>query len=155
MANVQLKSSCISISETWLQNSFYNCGIPGYNFVHSSCLNKVGGSVGIYVTRELELKMRDDLSLKGENCAFLDVMFSRSFVPLITRPTRLTSHTATLIDNIFTNNFYDVAKSGLLVTDISDQLPMVSLVHSAQSKTLPNLTVDLEPEVPSFNDSLT
>ena len=33
---------------------------------------------------------------------FLDVMFS--FVPLITRPTRLTSHTATLIDNIFTNN---------------------------------------------------
>lgn len=88
------------------------------------------------------------------NGAFLDVMFSRSFVPLITRPTRLTSHTATLIDNIFTNNFDDIAKSGLLVTDISDQLPIFSLVHSAQSKTLPNLTVDLEPELPSFNDPL-
>ena len=47
---------------------------------------------------------------------FLNVMFSRSFVPLITRPTRLTSHTATLIDNIFTNNFDDIAKTGLLVT---------------------------------------
>ena len=67
--NVHLKSSCISVSETLLQNSFYNCDIPGYNFVHSPHLNKVGGSVGIYVTRELELRMRDDLSLKGENCA--------------------------------------------------------------------------------------
>lgn len=77
--------------------------------------------------------------------AFLDVMFSRSFVPLITRPTRLTSHTATLIDNIFTNNFDDIAKSGLPVTDISDPLPAFSLVHSAQSKTLPNLSIDLVP----------
>ena len=35
---------------------------------------------------------------------FLDTIFSRSFVPLITRPTRITSNTATLIDNIFTND---------------------------------------------------
>lgn len=69
MANVHLKSSCISVSETWLQNSSYNCDIPGYNFFHSSHLNKVGGGVGIYVTSELELRMHDDLSLKGENCA--------------------------------------------------------------------------------------
>lgn len=69
---------------------------------------------------------------------FLDVMFSRSFVLLITRPTRLTSHTATLIDNIFTNNIDDIAKPGLLVTDISDHLPVILLVHSVQSKTLPN-----------------
>ena len=69
---------------------------------------------------------------------FLDVMFSRSFVPLITRPTGLTSHTATLIDNIFTNNIDDIAKSGLLVNDISDHLPVFLLVHLEQSKTLPN-----------------
>ena len=35
---------------------------------------------------------------------FLDSMFSSMFVPLITRPTRITSNTATLIDNIFSNN---------------------------------------------------
>jgi hypothetical protein len=32
---------------------------------------------------------------------FLDIMYSNMFFPLITRPTRITSHTATLIDNIF------------------------------------------------------
>ena len=69
---------------------------------------------------------------------FLDVMFSRKFLPLITRPTRLTSHTATLIDNIFTNNIDDFVKSGFLATDISDHLPIFSLVHSAQPNTLPN-----------------
>ena len=34
----------------------------------------------------------------------LEIMYSRMFFPLITRPTRLTSNTLTLIVNIFTNN---------------------------------------------------
>ena len=32
-----------------------------------------------------------------------DALFSNGFVPMITRPTRVTSNSATLIDNIFTN----------------------------------------------------
>lgn len=34
---------------------------------------------------------------------FLDVMYSRGFHPVITRPSRITSNCATLIDNIFIN----------------------------------------------------
>ena len=34
---------------------------------------------------------------------FLVLMFSRMFFPLTTRPTRITSHKASLLDNIFTN----------------------------------------------------
>ena len=47
-------------------------------------------------------------------------------MPLITRPTRLTNSTATLIDNIFTNDFIDIEQSmtGLFITDISDHLPI-------------------------------
>ena len=36
---------------------------------------------------------------------FLDTMFSNSFKPLINKPTRVTSTTATIIDIIFTNQF--------------------------------------------------
>ena len=36
---------------------------------------------------------------------FVDTMSSYAFVPLINRPTRVTAASATLIDNIFTNNF--------------------------------------------------
>ena len=53
---------------------------------------------------------------------FLNIMFSSSFFPLILRPTRITSNTATLIDNIFTNGPSDCSASGLLFTDISDHL---------------------------------
>ena len=34
---------------------------------------------------------------------FLDSLVSNSFIPLILQPTRITSHSNTLIDNIFSN----------------------------------------------------
>ena len=36
---------------------------------------------------------------------FLDGLHSNLFFPTITRPSRITSHTATLLDNIFMNTF--------------------------------------------------
>ena len=60
---------------------------------------------------------------------FRDEMYSNMLLPLITRPTRITPHTATLIDNIFVNNFFVRSRSGLLFTDISDHLPVFS-IHS-------------------------
>ena len=53
---------------------------------------------------------------------FLNNMHSNSLIPLIYKPTRETKTTATLIDNIFTNNYNvnDLLLQGLLITDISD-----------------------------------
>ena len=51
-------------------------------------------------------------------------MYSNMFFLLITQPTRITSNSATLIDNIFTNNLDTYSFSGLLFTDISDHLPI-------------------------------
>ena len=53
---------------------------------------------------------------------FLDIMYSHMFLPLITLRTRITSHTATLIDNIFANHSGNYSFSGLLLSDISDHL---------------------------------
>ena len=62
--------------------------------------------------------------LTGE---LLDSMHSHLLSPLINRPTRITSHTATLIDNIITNNIDADSVNGLLLTDISDHLPIFSI----------------------------
>ena len=43
------------------------------------------------------------------------------------RPTRITSYSATLIDNILTNNINSHVVNGLLFTDISDHLPIFSI----------------------------
>lgn len=65
----------------------------------------------------------------------LDGLYSNMFLPLITRPSRITSHTATLIDNIFLNDFFDRSRSGLLISDISDHLPIFS-IHSINDVSL-------------------
>ena len=62
-------------------------------------------------------------------------MFSRAFFPLIPRPTRITSNTASLIDNIFTNDVTNCAVSGLLFTDISDHLTIFSISDECQTSS--------------------
>ena len=48
-------------------------------------------------------------------------------------PTRITDTTATLIDNIFTNNVDCQIASGLVMADISDHLPIYVFVGGAGS----------------------
>ena len=54
---------------------------------------------------------------------FLDSLASNSFIPLILQPTRITSHSTTLIDNIFSNVIDPDIISGNLTATISDHLP--------------------------------
>ena len=61
--------------------------------------------------------------------SFLDTMYSHMLYPLITRPTRVTPNSATLIDNIFTNNTCNTGSTiqGVFVTDITDQYPVFNM----------------------------
>ena len=82
-----------------------------------------------------------NLNLMDNHChfltgEFLDGMYSDMFIPLITRPTRITYHTAaTLIDNIFTNQLSHCSKSGSFFTDISDHLPVFSICYEDKTYT--------------------
>ena len=61
---------------------------------------------------------------------FLDSLASNSLIPLILQPTRITSHSNTLIDNVFSNvNDPDII-SGNLTTTISDHLPQFSIIFN-------------------------
>lgn len=66
---------------------------------------------------------------------FVNMLFSNYYLPLITRPTRITNTTATLLDNIITNQFNRPVQSGLFYCDISDHLPVFQLTElNNQSK---------------------
>ena len=56
-------------------------------------------------------------------------MNANSFYPLISKPTRITDQSATLIDNIFTNNLEKDLTSGLFYTHISDHLPLFQITN--------------------------
>lgn len=55
---------------------------------------------------------------------FVNLIFSHGFLPTIDRPTRVTDHSATLIDNIITNDIVAKIDSGVLITDLSDHFPI-------------------------------
>ena len=56
--------------------------------------------------------------------SFLDTMYSIGLYPLVDRPTRICNHSFSLIDNIFTNVTNHNVTSGILVSDITDHLPI-------------------------------
>lgn len=58
---------------------------------------------------------------------FINTMYSMSLYPKITRPSRITPHSATLIDNIFTNDIENNTVGGLLINNIIDHLPVFTV----------------------------
>ena len=68
----------------------------------------------------------------------LDSLASNSFIPLILQPTRITSHSNTLIDNIFSNIIDPGTISGNLSATISDHLPQFAIIPIMLGNTASN-----------------
>ena len=54
-----------------------------------------------------------------DSAYFLDPMYASFLLPYISKPSPVTPHSKTLIDNIFSNNIEDGSISGNIVTTIS------------------------------------
>ena len=61
---------------------------------------------------------------------FFDSLASNSFILLILQPTRITSHSKTLIYNIFSNVIDPDIISGNVTDTISDHLPQFSIISN-------------------------
>ena len=88
-----------------------------------------------YFMGDFNINIRMD-EHNNNTCTLLDIMYSMSFIPLITRPTRITITSATFIDNIFCyillNNNPRV--NGVLYTDIYDHLPVFTISECTQKR---------------------
>ena len=66
---------------------------------------------------------------------FYDDVFQYGAIPLINRPTRVTTSSATLIDNILTNTFFDNSlKKGIIKSPISDHFPIFAAINISKNK---------------------
>ena len=79
---------------------------------------------GIYVFGDLNL----DLLKHNDSSVFefINLMYSFSLFPLITRPTRITDASATLIDHIWVSQLESNISNHIIHTDITDHFPVVS-----------------------------
>ena len=66
---LNIKFSVIGIPETWLNDSSHLVDISGFKFLHKYRKNRTGGGVGLYISNDLEFKLREDLSLYNADIA--------------------------------------------------------------------------------------
>lgn len=65
-----------------------------------------------------------------------NLLYSHSMIPAISKPTRITHNTATLIDNIYVSaKKIKSINSGIILTDLSDHFPVFTFIdHKEQNK---------------------
>ena len=68
---------------------------------------------------------------RAETKYFLDEMFSSGLYPLITRPTRITGTTATIVDNICCSELYRNKECGIVLSDATDHMPIFVLCDNS------------------------
>ena len=77
----------------------------------------------------------DLLPLNGANCDFFNLMVAHDLLPIVNIPTRVTSHSAALIDNIFVGSKYlDRSYADVVLYPCSDHFPVVGAVPCGRIK---------------------
>ena len=82
--------------------------------------------------------------------AFVNQLLSSSFYPLITKPTRITERSATLIDNILANRLNNNNINGILFSDLSDHLPLFTVEQNIKVKSQ-NYTAKMKRNISKEN----
>ena len=80
------------------------------------------------------------LSLEKDSTidTYFEILSNSKFLPLITLPTRMTTRSKTLIDNIFYNQFSNSIISGNLTVGISDHIPQFSIIPFQSTNQIKN-----------------
>ena len=66
---------------------------------------------------------------------FYDNIFEKGAIPIINRPTRISEHSASLIDNILTTDIFNNSlKKGIIKSDVSDHFPIFFSIRLTKEK---------------------
>ena len=112
---------------------------PTHSFTDFS--NKLTDTILKIDNQKLHYYILGDINiniLKQNTCKatkdYIDNLHSLNSMCIINKPTRITSSTATLIDHIYTNHFSNQDKSGIIIFDISDHLPIYCIINITKQK---------------------
>ena len=131
----ELESTFIELLSSSKKNTIVGC-IYRHPSIHSSEFNS------IYLNDLLEkLSHKNNFNIDllkydthGDSSDFLDAMYASFLLPYINTPSRLTPHSKTVIDNIFSNTIEDSSISGNLVTTISNHYGQFLLMKNLNNK---------------------
>ena len=100
------------------RNPSSNC--TQFNDTLSEKLNQINHlGVEAYIVGDININIFN-YSSNEQTSEYLDMLFYLDFSPITTKATRITYHTCTLIDHIYTNATEKILHSGICLVDISD-----------------------------------
>ena len=133
----RLESTFIEIINTKGKNSIVGCIYKHHNITQNEFMETLSPLLKkitkekktCYLTGDFNMNL---LSIEKDSTIdkYFELLTNSKFFPLITLPTRMTTHSRTLIDNIFYNQFCNNIISGNLTVGISDHIPQFSIIPS-------------------------
>ena len=100
-----------------------------HNALKEQLSNLNNKSKEVFVLGDININL-SNYNRDNQTSDYLDMLLDLGFTPLITKATRITDHTATLIDHIYTNVPQKITKAGICLADITDHLPVYCTIRN-------------------------
>ena len=135
-----------------------NRDVDNFNNALKSVLEKISDNDLAIILGDFNIELLEENNTKVN--FFLNDFFENNFIPCITLPTRITHHSATLIDHIFIKTpkklLQNKCSSGNLIVDIADHLPNFTFIdiktHSIKDR--PYTRLFTQSKINLFNENL-
>jgi hypothetical protein len=102
------------------------------SFVADDILSRFRPSDNVIVVGDLNINLLEPIVPEQQ---FVDLMHSKMYIPLITKPTHISNNRTSLIDHMWTN-FLGPVWSGVFDWSITDHLPVFAIVSIRPSKNI-------------------
>ena len=106
--------------------------------IHEEILEKINANkkhahCEILIASDFNVNMLN-FETHGLTNDYLNLLISRSFIPLITMPTRIKQQSATLIDHIWSNKICNKYSAGIIIDSLSNHFPVFYIEEGRQEK---------------------
>ena len=90
----------------------------------ANILNTFSNNQSVFLVGDVNI---DLLQLDNQNTEYYSLLRAMSYVPIITKATRVTGNSATLVDHIWTNMLVNI-ESGVFEVNITDHYPIIACI---------------------------
>ena len=103
----------------------------------NTSLEKIENNNTVYLIGDFNINLAstdDTNSLSNSATAYIDMLSSNGYFPIISLPTRVNDHSAPIIDYIVTNDHLHSVSPGIIKCDLTDHYPIFCIVTNLSIK---------------------
>ena len=121
-------------SNTQYANLSPNEQFNQFNEILLTTLSSIDPSHPTYILGDFNLDVAK-INLNSHVTTYVDSLFTSGFIQSVTKPTRCTSHSATILDHCLTNITQAHYHNFIITSKISDHFPVIIMADSPSSKS--------------------